>query len=218
MKVIVMGCGRIGSQVSKLLDEQGHNVTVIDHDQNAEGRLPKSFHGRMVKGLGFDRSALLEAGIEQADAFVAASQSDNANLVAARTARNIFHVPRVVARLYDPRRAEIYQRLGLTTISSTTWGAERIYQVLTHTDLDVWETFGRGEVSLVHLEAPTQLAGRRVSQLNISGEVMVISITRDNTAFIPEPGTEFREGDMIHLIVLTTSMERLEDMLGMERR
>jgi trk system potassium uptake protein TrkA len=218
MKVIVMGCGRIGSQVSKLLDEQGHDVTVIDHDQNAEGRLPKSFRGRLVKGLGFDRNVLIDAGIEHADAFVAASQSDNANIVAARTARNIFHVPRVVARLYDPRQAEIYERLGLTTISSTLWGAERIYQVLTHTDLDVWETFGRGEVSLVHLEAPLQLVGRRVSQLNVAGEVLVVTITRNNAAFVPDLGTEFREGDMIHLAVLTTSMERLEDMLGMERR
>jgi len=218
MKVIVMGCGRIGSQVATLLDGQGHNVTVIDHDQNAEGRLPKNFRGKLVKGLGFDRSVLLEAGIEQADSFVAASQSDNANLVAARTARNIFHVPRVVARLYDPRRAEIYKRLGLTTISSTTWGAERIYQVLTHTDLDVWETFGRGEVSLVHLEATPQLAGRRVSQLNVTGEVMVVSITRADKAFIPEPGTEFQEGDLLHLVVLTSSMNRLEDMLGLERR
>jgi trk system potassium uptake protein TrkA len=218
MKVIVMGCGRIGSQVSKLLDEQGHDVTVIDHDQNAEGRLPKTFKGRLVKGIGFDRSVLADAGIEQADAFVAASQSDNANIVAARTARNIFHVPRVVARLYDPRQAEIYERLGLTTISSTVWGAERIYQVLTHTDLDVWETFGRGEVSLVHLETPPQLVGRRVGQLNVTGELLVVSITRNNAAFIPDLGTEFREGDMIHLVVLTTSMERLEDMLGMERR
>jgi trk system potassium uptake protein TrkA len=218
MKVIVMGCGRIGSQVSKLLDEQGHDVTVIDHDQNAEGRLPKSFRGRLVKGLGFDRNVLIDAGIEHADAFVAASQSDNANIVAARTARNIFHVPRVVARLYDPRQAEIYERLGLTTISSTLWGAERIYQVLTHTDLDVWETFGRGEVSLVHLEAPPQLVGRRVSQLNVAGEVLVVTITRNNSAFVPDLGTEFREGDMIHLAVLTASMERLEDMLGMERR
>jgi trk system potassium uptake protein TrkA len=218
MKVIVMGCGRIGSQVSKLLDEQGHDVTVIDHDQNAEGRLPKSFRGRLVKGLGFDRNVLIDAGIEHADAFVAASQSDNANIVAARTARNIFHVPRVVARLYDPRQAEIYERLGLTTISSTLWGAERIYQVLTHTDLDVWLTFGRGEVSLVHLEAPPQLVGRRVSQLNVAGEVLVVTITRNNAAFVPDLGTEFREGDMIHLAVLTASMERLEDMLGMERR
>ena len=132
MKVIVMGCGRIGSQVSLLLSDQGHEVIVIDHDANSEGRLGPNFKGRIIKGLGFDRNILMEAEIEKVDAFVAASNSDNANIVAARIARNIFHVPRVVARLYDPRRAEIYQRLGLTTISSTNWGAERIFQVLTH--------------------------------------------------------------------------------------
>ena len=144
MKVIVMGCGRIGSQVSMLMSKAGHDVVVIDHDANASNRLAPNFKGRLVKGLGFDKNILTEAGIQQADAFVAASSSDNANIVAARIARNIFHVPRVVTRLYDPMRAEIYERLGLTTISSTTWGAERIYQVLTHTDLDVLSTFGRG--------------------------------------------------------------------------
>jgi len=218
MRVIVMGCGRIGSQVSMLMSTHGHDVIVIDHDNNATGRLAPNFKGRLVKGLGFDREVLAEVNIEQADAFVAASASDNANIVAARIARNIFHVPRVVARLYDPRRAEIYQRLGLTTISSTNWGAERIVQVLTHTDLDVYDTFGRGEVSLLHLEAPQQLIGRNVTQLNVPGEVLVVSITRGDAAMIPTSGTEFREGDIIHLVVLSSAMGRLEEMLGMERR
>ena len=172
----------------------------------------------LIRGLGFDRGVLIQAGIEQAEAFVAASTSDNANIVAARIARNIFHVPRVVARLYDPLRAEIYQRLGLTTISATNWGAERIFQELTHTELDVWDTFGRGEVSLVHIETPLQLIGRNVNQLNVPGEVMVFSITRNEQAFIPIPGTDFQEGDMLNLVVLSSAMERLEELLGMERR
>jgi trk system potassium uptake protein TrkA len=218
MKVIVMGCGRIGSQVSMLLSDQGHSVTVIDHDSNSAGRLGPNFKGVVIKGLGFDRSILLQAGIEQTEAFVAASQSDNANIVAARIARNIFHVPRVVARLYDPRRAEIYQRLGLTTISSTNWGAERIFQVLTHTDIDVWNTFGSGEVALVHVEPPPQLSGHSVAQLNVPGEIMVVSITRDDHAFVPTTGTEFQDGDLIHLVVLSSAMERLEELLGIEGR
>lgn len=218
MKVIVMGCGRIGSQVSLVLDQQGHDVTVIDHDANAGGRLGKGFKGRVISGLGFDREVLERAGIEHAEAFVAASQSDNANIVAARIARTIFHVPRVVARLYDPRRAEIYQRLGLTTISSTTWGAERIRQVLTHTDLDVWNTFGRGEVSIISIDVPTTLIGRSLAQLNIPGEVMVIAITRDDTALMPISGAEFQDGDLLHLAVISTAMTRLEELLGLERR
>jgi trk system potassium uptake protein TrkA len=218
MKVIVMGYGRIGSRVSQLLSEQGHDVIIIDHDSNSEGRLGPTFKGKVIKGLGFDRNILLQAGIEQAEAFVAASHSDNANIVAARIARNIFHVPRVVARLYDPRRAEIYQRLGLTTISSTNWGAERIFQVLTHTDIDVWNTFGNGEVTLVHVELPPQLNGRSVQLLNVPGEVMVVAITRNDLAFIPTSGTEFHEGDLVNLVVLSSAMNRLEELLGMEGR
>jgi trk system potassium uptake protein TrkA len=218
MKVIVMGCGRIGSQVSELMSLRGHDVVVIDHDANASGRLGPHFKGRLVPGLGFDRQVLVEAGIEGADAFVAASSSDNANIVSARIARNIFRVPRVVARLYDPLRAEIYQRLGLTTISSTNWGAERIVQVLSHTDLDVIDTFGRGEVSLVVVEVPPGLVGKNVKQLLVPDEIGVVSITRDNHAFIPVGGTEFQEGDLIYLTVLSAAMGRLEDMLGLERR
>jgi len=218
MKVIIMGCGRIGSQVSELMSAQGHDVTVIDHDSNAVDRLGPDFKGRIVHGLGFDRNVLIEAGIERADAFVTASSSDNANIVAARIARNIFRVPRVVARLYDPRRAEVYQRLGLTTISSTNWGAERIYQVLSHTDLDVLYIFGRGEVSLVIVEAPSQLIGKNVAQLSVPGEIAVVSITRNDQAFLPVRGTEFKEGDLIHLSVLSSAMDRLEEMLGLERR
>ncbi len=218
MKVIVMGFGRIGSQVSKLLADQHHDVTVIDHESTASTRIDPAFKGRVIKGIGFDREVLIQAGIEHAEAFVASSTSDNANIVAARIARNIFHVPRVVARLYDPLRAEIYQRLGLTTVSATNWAAERIFQELTHTDMDVRETFGRGEVTLIHLETPSHLVGRTVNQLNVHGEVMVISITRNEQAFIPIVGTEFQEGDLINLVVLSSAMDRLEEMLGLGRR
>ncbi len=219
MKVIVMGCGRVGSQVSNLLANRGHDVTVIDHrDADALTRLGPNFKGRVINGLGFDRQVLLEAGIEHAEGFVAASASDNANIVGARIARNVFYVPRVVARMYDPRRAEIYQRLGLMTISSTELGVRQIYELVTHTDLDVVKKFGRGEVSLITVEAGPHLAGRSVRDLSISGEVSVVSITRDDRAYIPSTGTEFREGDILHLAVLATSMTRLEEMLGIERR
>jgi len=219
MKVIVMGCGRVGSQVSNVLANQGHDVTVIDHrDTDAAARLGPGFKGRLISGLGFDRSILLEAGVEKADTFVAASSSDNANIVAARIARNIFKVPRVVARLYDPRRAEIYRRLGLITISTTTWGAERIYELATHADLDVVYNFGHGEVSMVAIEVPYNLTGRTVRDMTVPGEFNVISITRDDKAFLPSAGTEFREGDILHIVILSSALPRLEEMLGLERR
>ncbi len=219
MKVIVMGCGRVGSQVSVLLSNHDHNVTVIDHrDVDGHMRLGPTFKGQVISGLGFDQGVLLEAGIKNADAFIAASSSDNANVVAARIARNIFHVPRVIARMYDPRRAEIYQRLGLMTISSTDLGVRQIYEMVTHTDLDVLHKFGRGEVSMLAVEVDYNLARRTVRDLAIPGEVTVISVTRNDRAFIPSGGTEFHEGDILHLAVLSTSMTRLEDMLGMEKR
>jgi trk system potassium uptake protein TrkA len=218
MKIIIMGCGRVGSQVSWLLLSQGHEVTVIDHDANALAKLGSDFKGKVVRGLGFDRDTLLKADIEQAEGFVAASSSDNANIVAARIARNIFHVPRVVARLYDPLRAEVYQRLGLTTISTTGWGAERIVEVITHTDLDVLHIFRDGGTTLVRVEVPMRLSGHNVYQMSIPGEVMVIAITRDEQTFIPVSGTEFQEGDIVHIAVIPSAMARLEEMLGIERR
>jgi trk system potassium uptake protein TrkA len=217
MKIIIMGCGRVGLQVSHLLIRQGHEVTVIDHDANALARLGADFKGKVVRGIGFDRNILLEAGVETAEGFVAASSSDNANIVAARTARTIFHVPRVVARLYDPVRAEVYQRLGLTTISSTSWGAEKIVEVVTHTDLDVLQVFPDSGTSMVRIESPARLIGHRVSQLNIPGELSVTAITRDSHTFIPVSGTEFQDGDVIYLAVIPSAMERLEGLLGIER-
>jgi trk system potassium uptake protein TrkA len=218
MKVIIMGCGRVGSQVSLLLARQGHEVIVIDHDANALSKLGTDFKGRVVRGIGFDRNILIEAGVETAEGFVAASSSDNANIVAARIARNIFRVPRVVARLYDPVRAEIYQRLGLTTISSTAWGAERIVEVVTHNDLDVLNVFSDGGTTMLRVESPARLNGHRVAQLNIPGEVSVTAITRSDHTFIPVSGTEFQEGDILYLAVIPSAMNRLEEMLGIERR
>jgi trk system potassium uptake protein TrkA len=215
MRVIIMGCGRVGEQVARILADEGHAVTVIDYDANALARLGPQFTGQKVKGIGFDRRVLIAAGIEQADAFAAASSSDNVNIVAARLARNVFHVPKVVARLYDPRRAEIYRRLGLVTISSTSWGARRIHELLTHTNLDPVMTFGNGEVVLIGIEAPPRLVSRRVNNLTVPGEVNVTAITRQGKAFLPTLGTEFHAGDLVHLAVLASAMERLEDLLGL---
>ena len=216
MKVIIMGCGRVGEQLARLMSEGGHEIAVIDYDSSALARLGDNFRGKKVKGVGFDKDVLVEAGIEQADAFAATSASDNANVVAARIARNIFLVPKVVARLYDPRRAEIYQRLGLLTISSTTWGAERIRELLTHSALDPILTFGSGEVCLLTVETPPMLVGRMVKHLSIPGEIQVIAITRQGQAFLPLFGTEFQPGDIIHLVILAASMDRFKDFLGLD--
>jgi trk system potassium uptake protein TrkA len=215
MKIIIMGCGRVGEQAARLMVGEGHQVTVIDQDANALDRLGPDFKGNKVQGVGFDRLVLESAGIERADAFAATSSSDNANIIAARIARNVFHVPHVIARLYDPRRAEIYRRLGLVTISSTTWGAERICELIMHAELDPVFTFGSGEVSLVAVEVPPQLVGRLVRDLAVPGEVMVVNITRQGKALIPLTGTDFREDDLLHLAVTAEAMKRVKSLLGM---
>ena len=215
MKVIIMGCGRMGEQVARLMDAEGHEVVVIDNLQTNLARLESGFKGRTVKGVGFDRDILIRAGIEEADAFAAASSNDNANVIAARIARNIFRVPRVVARLYDPRRAEVYRRLGLLTISSTTWGAERIRELLTHSELDPEVTFGSGEVCLLSVETPPHLVSRFVKNLEVPGEIVVPSITRQRKAFIPISGTELQSGDILHLSVAAEAMERVKQLLNM---
>ena len=215
MKIIIMGCGRVGGQLALLMETEGHDVTIIDSNPNTFARLGPKFRGKTIVGIGFDRNILIEAGIEKADAFAAASPSDNANVVAARIARNIFLVPRVVARLFDPDRAEVYRRLGLLTISSTMLGAERLREMLLHPELDPTMGFGGGEVSIISIETSPNLIGRIVKDISVPGEVSVASITRDGRAFIPNLGTEFKEGDFIHLIVLAESMSRFKELLGL---
>jgi trk system potassium uptake protein TrkA len=215
MKIIIMGCGRVGEQLARLLVDEGHQVGVIDYEERALARLGPNFKGQKIIGVGFDRDVLMRAGIEQADAFAAASSSDNANIIAARIAHNIFHVPRVVARLFDPQRAEIYRRLGMLTISSTTWGAERLRELLTSSELDPIVSFGSGEVSLVNIEIPPQLAGRMVKDLTISSEIIIVGVTRQGAAFIPTLGSQFKEGDMVHAVVLASALERFKSLLGL---
>ncbi len=215
MRVIIMGCGRVGEQLARLMSEDGHDVAVIDYDATALARLGPDFKGRRIKGIGFDRDVLLRAGIEETDGFAAMSSSDNVNVVAARIARSIFHVPRVVARLFEPERAEVYRRLGLVTISSTTWGAERTRELLTHAELDAVRSFGAGEVQLLEVEVPPRLVGHSVRDLSVPGEVAVITITREGRALLPLMGTAFRSGDVIHLAVLSNAMDRVARLLDL---
>jgi trk system potassium uptake protein TrkA len=214
MRVIIMGCGRVGEQLAVLMSEEGHEIAVIDYDASALARLGPNFKGRRVRGVGFDRDVLLRAGIEEADGFAAMSSSDNANAVAARIARHIFHVPHVVARLFEPERAEVYTRLGLVTISSTSWGAERTRELLTHAELDAVRSFGGGEVQLLELEVPSRLVGHSVRDLSVPGEVSVIALTRNDKALLPLLGTVFRTGDVLHLAVSAAAMSRVETLLG----
>ncbi len=173
-----------------------------------------AFKGETVVGIGFDREVLLQAGIDRADGLAAVTASDEANVVAARIARDIFHVPRVVARLYDVRQAEIYKRLGLQTIAPTAWGVNRIAELLLHSPLETVLSLGSGDVELIEAEVPQLLVGKMVRELTLPGELHVVSIMRLNKTFLPTLGTIFQAGDMVHLAVLTSSINRIKELLG----
>lgn len=213
MRFVIVGCGRVGAQLASRLSVQGHDVAIVDRDPVAFRRLSPTFKGQKVEGVGFDRDVLVGAGIERADGFASVTSGDNTNVVSARIARQVFRVPKVVARIYDPRRAEIYRRLGLLTISPTEWGATRIAEVLCQTGMDVLLTFGNGEVNLVQVEVSPQLAGHRVNELIMPGESNVIALVRTGRATVPTLGTTLQVGDTLQVSVLATAMSRLAEML-----
>lgn len=215
MKLVVIGCGRQGAALTRLLCQRGHTVTVVDRDAEAFERLAPTPSIQTVVGIGFDREVLLRAGIERADGLAALTTSDEANVVIARIARQIYRVPQVVARVYEPRKAEIYRRLGLQTISPIALGANRLAELLTLSQLDALVTLGSGEVEIVEVEAPPLLVGKRVSELTLPGEVSVVSIQRANKAFLPTLGTVLENEDRLALAVLTASSNRLKTLLGM---
>jgi trk system potassium uptake protein TrkA len=214
MRLIVIGCGRWGAGLAQVMSQRAHVVSVVDQNPAAFERLGESFHGRTITGVGFDREVLLAAGIERADALAAVMSSDEANVVAARVARQKFRVPRVVARQYDPRKAEIYRRLDVMTVSSTTWGIHRMTELLGYSDLESVASLGSGQVDLVETEIPALLVGRTVTELTLSGEVQVVAISRGSRTFLPTLGTAFQEGDRVHLAMQSTAADRLRRLLG----
>lgn len=213
MKILIIGCGRVGAGLANTLAGRGHSVTVVDKEALAFEKLGEKFKGQKIPGVGFDREILLKAGIERADALAAVTASDEANVVAARIARDIFHVPRVVARLYDIRQAEIYKRLGIQTIAPTGWGITRIADLLLYSPLETVLSLGSGNVEIVEAEVPHLLVGKTVRDFTVAGEIHIVSITRANKTFLPMLGTIFQDGDVLHLAVLTTSLGRLRELL-----
>jgi trk system potassium uptake protein TrkA len=214
MRAIIIGCGRVGARLAQTLSLKGCAVTVVDQDPAAFDRLSRSFQGRTIQGVGFDRDVLLEAGIEKADDLAAVMASDEANAVAARIATQIFHVPHVVARIYEPRKAEIYRRLGIQTLSPVSIGVEFFADLLSNTPMDPAARLGTGDANLINIELPYPMRDHLVSEMNVPGEVIVAAITRDGKTFLPTPKTEFAEGDVVHLAVQFTAMDKIKKMFG----
>ena len=214
MKVIIAGCGRMGAALALQLAGE-HQVTVVDHNPRAFARLGPGFGGTTVEGIAFDRDVLLRAGVEHSDALAALTSGDNANIVTARVARKFFRVPTVVARVYDPRRATIYRRLGLRTVSTNDWAVSRMTHLLVHPELNVVRSLGQGELELVEQEVPAHWVGRPVGQVGVPGEISVTAILRRGAAHLPAPGSLFEHGDRAVIALLPSARARLERQLGL---
>jgi trk system potassium uptake protein len=210
---VIMGCGRVGAELTVQLAKAEHSVAIIDKRKTAFDRLPPGFDARTIVGIGFDREVLVEAGIKQADAFIAVSNGDNSNIVSARVAREHFKVPKVVARIYDPRRAEIYERLDIPTVATVRWAAKQVQYLLFHGRETMKETLAGGSLLHLQVELPDHLVGKKVSSVESQGEVEVIGVDRGGSGFIPKPDSTFQEGDVAHFIVQKDATEKFDVLM-----
>lgn len=214
MNIIVIGCGRVGAGLARDLAASHRRVVVVDIDGSAFERLGSATVADRIVGSGTDRRALVRAGIERADALAAVTGADEVNAVVARLASRVFRVPRVVARLYDERAAELYQRLGIQAISPVAWGIRRLGDLLTFSELTPVATLGTGGVEVVEARIPSLLAGKPVSELHVPGEVTVVAVTRHGATWLAAPATVLEEGDLLHIAVRGGAVQRLEALLG----
>ena len=209
-----MGCGRVGSELSLQLVAGGHDVTVIDKNPAAFTRYPPGDDAKTLVGLGFDRDVLEQAGIKEAEAFVAVSSGDNSNIVSARVALEHYHVPKVIARIYDPRRAEIYERLNIPTVATTTWGIKQIQLMLFHDRQEVRESLGGGDLVRLRVPVPPHLIGKTPAAINRDGKILVVGVSRGGGGFIPTADSSFQEGDYLAVIMAKDGMDLLDQIMA----
>lgn len=205
-----MGCGRVGSSLARNLSEQGHDVAIIDQDPSAFRRLGNSFDGITVTGMGFDRDTLKAAGICDAYAFAAVSSGDNSNIIAARVARETFGVEHVAARIYDPARAMIYQRLGIPTVATVSWTAEQMMQRLLPKGSIPEMTDPSGKVSITQVAVHDAWVGHRVSELEEVSGARLVYLTRLGEGILPTADSVYQSGDIVHLASAADGVTALE--------
>src|SRR3954447_9381721 len=209
-----MGCGRVGSTLAHSLEAQGHDVAVVDQDESSFRRLGSFFEGRRVTGVGFDRDTLREAGIEHAEAFAAVSSGDNSNILAARVARETFGVENVVARIYDPRRAAVYQKLGIPTVATVVWTADQmIRRLLPSGGLVEWSD-PTGVIRLAEVHVDPAWIGERVLSMEGAAPCRIALVTRMGSGMLPDPEMLFQEGDLVHVLVRDEDLTSVEQILG----
>ena len=210
MHIVILGCGRVGATLAHELEERGHAVAVIDKDPTAFRRLGSQFAGRRVTGLGFDRDTLVEAGLPEAGAFAAVSSGDNSNIIAARVAREVFGVRHVTARIYDSRRAEVYERFGIPTVASVRWTADQMVRRLLPSGAEPLWRDPSGEVLLSEVTLAPSWMGHRVSRFQETTGVRVAFLTRLGEATLPTAGMVLQEGDLVHVLMYRDQVAEVE--------
>jgi trk system potassium uptake protein len=212
--IIIVGCGRVGSGLGVGLAGQGHSVTIIDRNPKAFRRLPEEWAGTTVVGSGFDRDALEEALATEAGALAAVTSGDNSNILTARIARETYEIPNVVARIYDPRRAQIYLRLGIPTVATVAWTIDQVRRRLLPDEAAAEWSDPTGAPSLVTRDLPEKWAGKRLGDLSVPGEVTLVAVVRAGVARLDVADMVGQDGDVLHLLVSRAALDRLRSRLG----
>jgi trk system potassium uptake protein TrkA len=212
--IVIMGCGRVGSTLAHILEDRGSSVSVIDMDPDAFRKLRSGFKGDRITGIGFDRGVLIQAGIERADAFAAVSSGDNSNIISARVVRETFGIQRVAARIYDPRRAEVYQRLGIPTVATVRWTADQMLRKLLPEGAEPLWRDPTGKVVLAEVAVSDKWIGEKVMALEAAAHTRVAFVDRLGEAMVPFPGSVLQEGDVLHVIAAESDLDRITAAFG----
>jgi trk system potassium uptake protein TrkA len=214
MHVIIVGCGRVGSELAKLLSSEGHDVVVIDRNQSSFARLGGTFNGLTLVGNAFDLNLLKQAGIEKADALCSVTNGDNTNIISAQVAKKIFKVPKVIARIYDPQRAHIYAALGLDIISGTILFASMLRDKIIESRFSSY-LIETKELGVIEVEVKNGLVGKPVQEINIPGEFLVVAIRKLDGVIIPEPKTVLKAKDVLMAAVKVSSLKKIKEKFGL---
>jgi trk system potassium uptake protein len=212
--IVIVGCGRVGSGLGVGLAGPGHTVTIIDRNAKAFRRLPEDWPGETVVGSGFDRETLDSARANEAGALAAVTSGDNSNILTARIARETYEIPNVVARIYDPRRAQIYLRLGIPTVATVAWTIDQVRRRLLPGEADAEWSDPTGAISLVTKELPEKWAGKRLGEISVPGEVTLVAVVRAGVARLDVTDLVGQDGDVLHLMVSQGALNRLRARLG----